>query len=105
MRLKGAVWPPNSAATRSNWKRPTRPQLTAPTITRSNAIQWSDFMRSHPSGTGIHRTLETRRMAVHPPYDSSFRPRRSLRRREEHGVDDVDHAIAGPDVGLGDLRV
>src|SRR5512135_3891399 len=105
MRLKVAVWPPNSAATRSNWKKPTRPQLTAPTITRSNAIQWSGFMLSSLSGIGIHRMLKTGRMDVHPPHASSSQPRRSPRRREEHGVDDVDHAVAGLDVGRGDLRV
>src|SRR3954447_13906531 len=105
MRLNGAVWPPNRAATRSNWKRPTRPQLTAPTITRSNAIQWSDLMLSSPSGTWNSSDVGNGADGRPPAPGLVFPARRSLRRREEHGVDDVDHAVAGLDVGPGDLRV
>lgn len=36
--LVRTVISPNSAATRSNSKSPTKPQLTAPTIVKTNAI-------------------------------------------------------------------
>ena len=38
------VAPPNKAATKSNWNKPTESQTTAPTITNVNAILSKPFL-------------------------------------------------------------
>src|SRR5690606_2693850 len=109
-----ASWPPKIAATRSNWARPTRPQLMPPTMTSTSVTMLSIFMECLRGNGCWANRCEARRGT-----------RRASRRRTGHGgsgapararseasvarhedlVDHVDHAIGGGDVGLDDVGV